>query len=233
MDTLLVSLVSALHWLKLFAWRGSWPSAAQSPAVMRIGVAAAELLTNACCHGILFVDNRYLLLWIIYYLQSMRNRVAEMSDQSARLLSLIDRLRERGYRITPQRRAVIEVLLHSDDHPGVGLIYERVRERFPMTRLSTVYKTISLLRDVGEIHEIGFSDDTNRYDAGKTQPHAHIICTRCNQVNDLDIEMSGNRLRMEIAQDTGYDIQWERHDFFGICPNCKDSPQPRMKETQQ
>ena len=180
-----------------------------------------KFLTNACYHDILFVDTHYLLLWIIYYVQLTNNEMAEISAQQTRLLSLIDRLRERGYRITPQRRAVIEVLLNSDDHPSVTVIYERVRDRFPMTRLSTVYKTISLLRDVGEIHELGFSDNTNRYDAGWTRPHAHIICTRCSQVRDLDIEMGG-RLRTEIAQDTGYDIEWERHDFFGICPDCKD-----------
>ena len=169
-------------------------------------------------------------MYLLY--ATTKNEMAEISAQQTRLLSLIDRLRERGYRITPQRRAVIEVLLNSDDHPSVTVIYERVRDRFPMTRLSTVYKTISLLRDVGEIHELRFSDNTNRYDAAGTRPHAHIICTKCGQVGDLDTEMSG-RLRTEIAQDTGYDIEWERHDFFGICPDCKDNPQPREQETQQ
>ena len=52
--------------------------------------------------------------------------MVKASDQGTRLLSLIDGLRSRGYRITPQRRAVIEILMNSDDHPSVDLIYERV-----------------------------------------------------------------------------------------------------------
>ena len=153
-----------------------------------------------------------------------------MDDQEKRLAAVIDRLRERRYRITPQRRAVIGILIESDDHPSVDLIYERVRERFPMTSLATVYKTISLLRQVGEIHEIGFSNDTSRYDAGRTNPHAHVVCTRCGKVRDLNIQMTGDIMLAEIASTTGYEIEWERHDFFGICPDCRNSSQPTEKE---
>jgi len=159
--------------------------------------------------------------------------MVKASDQGTRLLSLIDGLRSRGYRITPQRRAVIEILMNSDDHPSVDLIYERVRDRFPMTSLATVYKTISLLRDVGEIHEIGFVDSTSRFDAGRTDPHGHLICTRCGKVRDLDIEMGGSRLQAAIADDTGYEIKWERHDFFGVCPDCRKNLQKQEKETEQ
>ena len=187
-------------------------------------------LTKRGYHDILLMENHYLLLIDICWMGSILGEIAEMGDQESTIGAVIDRLRELGYRITPQRRAVIEILLRSDDHPSVDLIHKRVRDRFPMTSLATVYKTISLLRDVGEIHEIASSDGTSRYDASRIQPHAHLICTACGKVIDLDIKLNNSRLRADLAATTGYEIEWERHDFFGICPDCKTDPKLAQKE---
>jgi len=151
-----------------------------------------------------------------------------VTDPETRLNELVDRLRERGYRLTPQRVAVLKVLVSNHEHPTVEQVYERVKADFPMTSLATVYKTVALVKEMGEVLELNFGDDCNRYDANRPYPHAHLVCTRCKRIVDLDVAPLDG-LSQEVAQDTGYLILSQRLDFFGICPQC----QGEEEQTQQ
>ncbi|MBC8447604.1 MAG: transcriptional repressor [Chloroflexi bacterium] len=144
-----------------------------------------------------------------------------MTASQARLDELISRLRERGYRLTPQRMAVLKVLARSEGHPSVEQIYEQVKVDFPMTSLATIYKTVTLLREMGEVLELGFSDDSNRYDGNKPYPHPHLICIKCRNIMDPEIGTL-SELPLEVAERTGYRIVNHRLDFFGICPQCQE-----------
>jgi Fur family peroxide stress response transcriptional regulator len=143
-----------------------------------------------------------------------------MTESGKRLAELIGKLKQRGYRLTPQRMAVLKILAHSDGHPSVDKIYEQVRDSFPMTSLGTVYKTITLLKDMGEVLELGFSDDSNRYDGNKPYPHPHLICIKCKNIIDPDINTLES-LPSVVAQKYGYQILGHRLDFYGICPECQ------------
>ena len=149
-----------------------------------------------------------------------------MTDSDVRLGALIARLREQGYRLTPQRKAVLKALADSEEHPSVEQIYARVRRDFPMTSLATVYKTVTLLKDMGEVLELGFSDGSNRYDGNKPYPHPHLICVMCRQILDPDINALRD-LPQEVAENTGYRVVSHRLDFFGVCPDCQK--QERLK----
>jgi Fur family peroxide stress response transcriptional regulator len=72
-----------------------------------------------------------------------------MANPEARLDELIVRLREQRHRLTPQRMAVLRILAVSEGHPSVEQIYQRVKADFPMTSLATVYKTVTLLKEMG------------------------------------------------------------------------------------
>ena len=87
-----------------------------------------------------------------------------MEDSGVRLEKMIQKLREHDHRITPQRLAILNVLAASEGHPSVEQIYARVKTDFPTTSLATVYKNVSLMKSLGEVLELGFSDDSNRYD---------------------------------------------------------------------
>jgi Fur family transcriptional regulator, peroxide stress response regulator len=142
-------------------------------------------------------------------------------DSKARLEQMIDRLKEREYRLTPQRIAVVKVLATSDEHPSVEQIYEQVHQDFPTTSIATVYKTVALLRELGEVLELGFPDGSNRYDGSKPFPHPHVICTRCMTV--LDPNLSGLQdLTREASAETGFVITTHRLDFFGLCKACQE-----------
>ena len=142
-----------------------------------------------------------------------------MSDHIARLDEMLAKLRERHFRITPQRLAILETLAVSDGHPSVESVFAKVRINFPTTSLATVYKTITLLKELNEVLELGFSDGSNRYDGSKPTPHPHMICTRCKKIIDPDLT-SLEQLTQEASRKTGFKIVTQRLDFFGICPEC-------------
>ena len=143
-----------------------------------------------------------------------------MADPSRRLNQMVEKLRERDYRITPQRLAVLKILATSNGHPSVEQVYEQVKIDFPTTSLATVYKTVSLIKKIGEVLELGFSDGSNRYDGNNPYPHPHLVCTRCKKIIDPDLS-SLHHMTEELEQETGFRIVHHRLDFFGICPDCQ------------
>lgn len=142
------------------------------------------------------------------------------SDGRSRRSQMLEKLRGRGFRITPQRLAVLEVLSRSEGHPSVEAIYAEVRARFPTVSLATIYKTIGVLKEIGEVLELGFADSGNRYDGHRPYPHPHLICTRCGAISDPDLS-SLHDLTREVAAETGFQILTHRLDFFGVCRNCQ------------
>jgi Fur family peroxide stress response transcriptional regulator len=143
-----------------------------------------------------------------------------MSDSKVRLDELIARLREQGWRLTPQRMAVLQVLASSEDHPSVEQIYERVRSDFPMTSRATVYKTMTLLKGMDEALELGFGEGGSRYDGNRPDPHPHVICVECRNIIDLDLD-GLDKLVEQVGSATGFRLVSHRLDFYGVCPQCQ------------
>lgn len=146
-----------------------------------------------------------------------------MNDSLAtkdRLAIMLDKLKDRQCRLTPQRMAILKELALSTAHPTVETVYEKVKANFPTTSRATVYKTINLLKELNEILELGFADSGNRYDGNKPYPHPHLICTQCKKIIDPDLQSLTDMTR-ELTEETGFKIINHRLDFFGICPECQ------------
>lgn len=143
-----------------------------------------------------------------------------MADPQIRFDQMLSKLREKKFRITPQRLAVLKTLAFSDGHPSVEEIYDGVKADFPTTSLATVYKTVTLLKQLDELLQLEFSDSGNRYDGNKPFPHPHVICNECGAVIDLDLDVMSN-ISEEMAKKTEYDITSHRLDFYGVCPRCQ------------
>ena len=145
----------------------------------------------------------------------------------SRLNELVHRLRSHGGRMTPQRMAILKTLL-TEDHPTVQQIYAIVSRDFPMTSLVTVYRTIALLRDSGEVLEVDSYDPTPHYDGLRPSYHPHLVCEACGRVVDSpDLEL--RTLTEDIARRAGnWALSQEVH-FFGLCPACRAHRNPQRE----
>jgi Fur family peroxide stress response transcriptional regulator len=141
-------------------------------------------------------------------------------EPQKRVEEMLSKLRSRDFRITPQRLAILNILAASEGHPSVDDIYREVQVLFPTTSLATVYKTVSLLKELNEVLELGFPDGSNRYDGFNPVPHPHAICMKCKKIMDPEL-MNIDALSEEMSRKTGYKIFHHRLDFFGLCPECQ------------
>lgn len=142
-----------------------------------------------------------------------------MADHTERFETIIQKLRDNGHKITPQRLAIVKILAGSKGHPSVEDIHDQIKTDFPTMSLATVYRNIVLIKSLGEVLELGFPDGSNRYDGNKPFPHPHVICIKCKKIVDPDLDSLDN-MRKEVAVETEFKILNHRLDFFGICSNC-------------
>ena len=142
-----------------------------------------------------------------------------MADHPNRFETIVQKIRDSGHRITPQRLAVVKILAKSEGHPSVETIYVQIKKDFPTMSLATVYKNVLLIKSLGEVLELGFPDGSNRYDGNKPIPHPHVICLKCKKIVDPDLDSLVD-MQKEVALATKFKILHHRLDFFGICSNC-------------
>lgn len=133
---------------------------------------------------------------------------------------LINRLREKEGRITPQRLAVIRALLYNDDHPSAEDIYRELKPEFPAMSFATVYKTINKLKVMGEVLELQFRDGSNRYDGMRPAPHTHLGCTDCGKIIDLEVDPPLEAVS-NAAKELGFQLMGMRFDLYGTCADCR------------
>lgn len=156
------------------------------------------------------------------------HKVGCVTSPVSRLDDLISKFRARGGRMTPQRMAILKTLL-AGDHPTVEGIYESVKRDFPMTSLVTVYRTIALLRDLGEVLEVGSGDLMAHYDGNTPYHHPHLVCVACGRVSDspkADIQA----LIKDIGHRAGDWVLSQEVLFCGVCPECQAQKAPGKVE---
>ena len=141
-------------------------------------------------------------------------------DSKVRYQEMVEKLKASGCRLTPQRLALVRLLSKTDSHPSARQLHEELKQNLPTTSLATVYKTLNVLKDLGEVTEMGFSDDDNRYDAAKPYPHPHLICVQCRKIIDADAEPASDLAR-QLAATSGYRIMSHRMEFYCLCPDCQ------------
>ncbi|MBT5774662.1 MAG: transcriptional repressor [Dehalococcoidia bacterium] len=130
-------------------------------------------------------------------------------------------LRERGFRMTPQRLAIVRIIAEDVRHPTVDQVFETVHETFPTTSRATVYKTFELLKDIGELLEFEFSEGGNRYDAKRVGPHAHVLCDGCGRMEDLEIDAADGSLVAQANANSSFHVTRQRVEFYGLCAKCQ------------
>jgi len=127
-------------------------------------------------------------------------------------------LREKGFKVTPQRLAIYQVLTSTKSHPSAEMIFQELQPRYPTMSLATVYKTIEILHEINLVQRLNVGEDCFRYDAN-TENHAHIRCIHCNRVDDIE-HIESDSFAKQVAGKTAYKITGHQFYFFGLCPQC-------------
>ena len=97
-------------------------------------------------------------------------------------------------KLTPQRDAVLQVILAREDHPTANEIFEAARQRLPTISYATVYNSLRYLKGAGLVHEIKFGDSASRYDR-ETDRHDHAICNSCGKLVDFDLTQTAELMQ--------------------------------------
>jgi len=139
--------------------------------------------------------------------------------------SIIQKLKERGLRITPQRLAIIEVLIEKGHlHPGAGLIYKEARKKSRSLSLSTTYATINEFSRHGVIKTLQFDGVENRCESNLDE-HINLICERCGKIMDYKIRPSVDQ--KDMTRKTGFVVTNSRLEYYGYCRDCRQDKKRR------
>ena len=131
---------------------------------------------------------------------------------------LLKELRSEGFRITPQRVAIIDYILDTKSRPTAEDIHQSIQKSYPMTSLSTVYKTIELLKTKNVIRGTGISEKT-RFETVLPQS-INLICTNCGRIETLKDSMVKD-LESKVKRKSRFEIHSQRIEFTGLCNQCK------------
>jgi Fur family peroxide stress response transcriptional regulator len=131
----------------------------------------------------------------------------------------IAKLRERGFRVTPQRLAICEFALSSKEHPTVDHVYQAVGKEYPTLSLATVYQTLHMLVAIGLLQELGFGDGISRYEPNKS-PHINVVCKNCGKIQDYESE-SVRKFLSQIKAELNRTLIGQHLEIYTYCDQCK------------
>jgi Fur family transcriptional regulator, stress-responsive regulator len=129
---------------------------------------------------------------------------------------LLDRLRDRGWRLTAQRRVIAEVMTGEHVHVTADDVFERSRAILPEVSRATVYNTLNELVGMGEVHEMTHVDGRKRYDPNVEERHHHLVCVDCGRM--LDVRADDPQL--DAVERRGFEVLDVEVTFRARCPDC-------------
>ena len=144
-------------------------------------------------------------------------------------------LKERGVRMTRQRRILLDLLDRSGRHLDAESLYKLAKEKDPKLNRVTVYRTLKLLKQGGLVDELDlahFESEKHYYETRLKQEHAHIICLRCGRVEEFFGEQL-QAVRGQVQSQFGFEIAFARTEIGGYCSHCQTLRAKDAKEELQ
>lgn len=132
----------------------------------------------------------------------------------------IDAIRESGHKITPQRMMILTSLRHARGHLSANDIYDEVKTAYPYVDISTVYRTLTVLKDMRLISETHMGGGDATFEWVGADRHHHLICRKCDHVTQIDHKYL-DQLGSDIAKATGFRADIDHFAIFGLCADCQ------------
>jgi Fur family transcriptional regulator, ferric uptake regulator len=138
---------------------------------------------------------------------------------------LIGMLRERGQRMTPQRQLILEAIQDIEGHISAEAVHARVAARFPQVNISTVYRTLELLEELGVVSHTHFDDGVAQYHRADRGIHQHLVCRGCGFEQEIDLAEL-QPLGDQIQQRFGFQVDLAHFALIGFCRDCALRAEP-------
>ncbi|MBA7558577.1 Ferric uptake regulation protein [subsurface metagenome] len=132
---------------------------------------------------------------------------------------IVNKLSELGYRLTPQRIMVLSAIEDSDDHISAEEIYAQIVAKYPQVNISTVYRTLELLKRLGLVTETDLGGGRVRYHSAEKGHHHHLVCQECGAIIDLD-ESVMSSLKDTLLREYKFIADLRHLAIFGRCVDC-------------
>ena len=146
-----------------------------------------------------------------------------MVETSSQMLAA---LKAAGLRMTPQRQMIVEAIAESEGHISAEAIHSRVSARFPQVNLSTVYRTLDLLQELGLVAHTHFDDGVALYHRASEAGHQHLVCRRCGAEQELDASLL-EPLAETLRRQHGFEPDLAHFAIVGLCAACRTAGEPR------
>jgi len=139
------------------------------------------------------------------------------------LEDICQKLQEKEYKLTPQRKTILKVLLDNEEkHLSAEDIYQIVKHHYPEIGLATVYRTLELLADIDILQKMNFDDGKARYEFSSHDEHHHhhLICLKCGKVIEFNDDLL-DVLEKTISEKKDFEVLDHKLKFYGYCSKCK------------
>ena len=139
-------------------------------------------------------------------------------------------LKDAGMRMTPQRQLILDAIGGLDGHISADTVHRRVVERFPNVNISTVYRTLELLQEMGLVTHTHFDDGVAQYHLSAEGQHQHLVCRMCGSEWELELGVLGP-LAQRLRDEHGFEADLAHFAIVGVCRACTARAQEQGTNT--
>jgi len=136
---------------------------------------------------------------------------------------MVQSLKEQGHRLTSQRQLILEAIEASEGHVSAESVHATVAAQFPQVNISTVYRTLELLQDLGMVSHTHFDDGIAQYHLASEAQHQHMVCRRCGAEREIDVTVL-DPLDRHLRENYGFVADLTHFAIVGLCASCAAVP---------
>ena len=141
--------------------------------------------------------------------------------ENKNLLQQKGTIRSNGRRLTSQRTLLLDIINRADNHLDADELHRLAKEKDPRISLSTVYRTLSLLKRLNMVEELHLAEEHHHYEARSKKEHHHLVCLRCGRVIEFRSHLT-QKLAQHLSQTYGFHVVATEIDVSGICNECQN-----------
>ena len=144
------------------------------------------------------------------------NTQAKSLENSHRVLSVS------GLRVTKQRALILEIIRCGQGHLDADEVYRQARDKQPRLSLSTVYRSLQLLKKLGLVEEVHFDEGHHRYEVKPSSEHHHLVCLGCGRVIEFRYPLT-RYMKRNVPEAKDFEIVDTEIRMTGYCPKCRQA----------